>query len=167
MDMWLNRNPFLALLCLFQYLSGFTWFILFCSSGIRNAVIVGVFSPASKEQEVKVAEIIRSAHPDMSLTLSHEVGLIGLLERENAAVLNESLKPLCKKTVAAFCEAFRTLGLKCPFYLTQNDGTIIRYIDFCKVHWFIAPLTFTQSHLVIFKVTGAWCRHMMFFWKYV
>ncbi|KAK2547285.1 putative D-/L-hydantoinase subunit A [Acropora cervicornis] len=94
-------------------------------AGIRNAVIVGVFSPASKEQEVKVAEIIRSAHPDMSLTLSHEVGLIGLLERENAAVLNESLKPLCKKTVAAFCEALRTLGLKCPFYLTQNDGTII------------------------------------------
>ena len=120
---------FLSLLCLFQYLSGFTWFILFCSSAIRNAVIVGVFSPASKEQEVKVAEIIRSAHPDMSLTLSHEVGLIGLLERENAAVLNESLKPLCKKTVAAFCEALRTLGLKCPFYLTQNDGTIIRYID--------------------------------------
>ncbi|XP_022808013.1 uncharacterized protein LOC111345029 [Stylophora pistillata] len=96
------------------------------SAGIRNAVIVGVFSPASKKQEVQVAEIIRSAHPDMSLTLSHEVGLIGLLERENAAVLNESLKPLCKKTVAAFCEALRTLGLKCPFYLTQNDGTIIR-----------------------------------------
>ena len=64
----------------------------------------------------------------MSLTLSHEVGLIGLLERENAAVLNESLKPLCKKTVAAFCDALTTLGLKCPFYLTHNDGTIIRYV---------------------------------------
>ena len=40
----------------------------------------------------------------MSLALSHEVGLKGLLERENAALVNESLKPLCKKTVAAFCQ---------------------------------------------------------------
>ena len=96
--------------------------------GIRNIAVVGVFSPASKEQEVQVAEIIRSVHPGMSMTLSHEVGLIGLLERENAAVLNESLKPLCKRTVGAFCSALRNLGLKCPFYLTQNDGTIIRYV---------------------------------------
>ena len=65
----------------------------------------------------------------MSVTLSHEEGLIGLLGWENAAVLNESLKPLCKKTVTAFFEALRILGLKCPFYLTQNDDTIIRYID--------------------------------------
>ena len=94
--------------------------------GIRNIVIVGVFSPASNKQEVQVAEIIRSAYPTMSMTLSHEVGLIGFLERENASVLNESLKPLCQQTVKAFCSALRTLGLKCPFYLTQNDGTITR-----------------------------------------
>ena len=96
------------------------------SSGIRNIVIVGVFSPASNKQEVQVAEIIRSTYPSMSMTLSHEVGLIGFLERENASVLNESLKPLCQQTVTAFCTALRTLGLKCPFYLTQNDGTITR-----------------------------------------
>lgn len=94
------------------------------TAGIRNIVIVGVFSPASNKQEEQVAEIIRSAYPAMSMTLSHEVGLIGFLERENASVLNESLKPLCKQTVTAFCSALRTLGLKCPFYLTQNDGTI-------------------------------------------
>lgn len=85
-----------------------------------------MFSPASNKQEEQVAEIIRSAYPAMSMTLSHEVGLVGFLERENASVLNESLKPLCKKTVTAFCSALRTLGLKCPFYLTQNDGTITR-----------------------------------------
>ena len=96
------------------------------SSGIQNIVIVGVFSPASNKQEVQVAEIIRSTYPSMSMTLSHEVGLIGFLERENASILNESLKPLCQQTVTAFCAALRTLGLKCPFYLTQNDGTITR-----------------------------------------
>ena len=85
-----------------------------------------MFSPASGRQELLVSEIIKSTYPEMSMTLSHEVGLIGLLERENASVLNESLKPLCQQTVEAFCEALKTLGLKCPFYLTQNDGTIIR-----------------------------------------
>ena len=74
-----------------------------------------------------MAEIIHAICPEISMTLSHEVGLLGLLERENAAVLNESLKPLCRRTVAAFRKAFLTLGLSCPFYLTQNDGTIVKY----------------------------------------
>lgn len=90
-------------------------------------MIVGVFSPASGKQEIQVGKVIKSVYPEVSMTLSHEVGLIGLLERENASVLNESLKPLCKQTVEAFCDALKTLGLKCPFYLTQNDGTVIRY----------------------------------------
>lgn len=110
--------------------------------GIRNIAVVGVFSPASKEQEVQVAEIIRSVHPGMSMTLSHEVGLIGLLERENATVLNESLKPLCKRTVGAFCSALRNLGLKCPFYLTQNDGTIIRYVALAFCNLIVSCLVF-------------------------
>ena len=97
--------------------------------GIKNVVIVGVFSPVSGKQEEQVGNIIKSVSPDISVTLSHEVGLIGLLERENAAVLNESLKPLCQRTVKAFCTALNKLDLKCPLYLTQNDGTIIRYIN--------------------------------------
>ena len=79
------------------------------------------------KQENEVAQTIRQVSPNISFTLSHEVGLLGLLERENAAILNESLKPLAHKTVKAFQEALVSLGLKCPFYLTQNDGTIIRY----------------------------------------
>ena len=57
---------------------------------------------------------------------SHQLGLLGLLERENACILNESLKPLAKTTIAAFRQALDKLGLTCPFYLTQNDGTLIR-----------------------------------------
>lgn len=53
--------------------------------------------------------------------------MLGLLERENAAILNESLKPLAKETIAAFTTAIKDIGLSCPFFLTQNDGTLIRY----------------------------------------
>ncbi|KAI8481502.1 hypothetical protein Bbelb_407950 [Branchiostoma belcheri] len=94
--------------------------------GGRNVVIAGVFSPvAPQKQEEKVAELFRAEFPEVSLTLSHKVGQIGLLERENAAILNECLKPLCHRTVEAFRQALNALGLTCPFYLTQNDGTLI------------------------------------------
>ena len=75
----------------------------------------------------QVAAMVKEHYPSASVTMSHQVGQMGTLERENAAILNESLKPLCKVTVTAFREALDKLGLACPFYLTQNDGTLIRY----------------------------------------
>ncbi len=55
--------------------------------------------------------------------------MLGLIERENAAVLNESLKRLARSTISAFQEALGNLKINCPFYLTQNDGTMIRWND--------------------------------------
>lgn len=98
------------------------FFVFLNVKGIKNVLIVGVFSPASGKQELQVADIIKAAYPEMSITLSHQVGLIGLLERENASILNESLKPLCQQIVNAFCDSLEALGLNS---ITQNDGTII------------------------------------------
>lgn len=64
-------------------------------------------------------------YPEVSRTLSHEVGDVGLLERENAAILNESLKPYCQQTVTALEKELQQMGLRCPFFFTQNDGTIL------------------------------------------
>nr|XP_006811539.1 PREDICTED: uncharacterized protein LOC100375797 [Saccoglossus kowalevskii] len=93
--------------------------------GIRNVVVCGIFSPVNPTQELKVASIFKEEYPDVSLTLSHTISQIGLLERESAAILNESLKPLCLQTISAFQTALQQLGLDCPFYLTQNNGTIL------------------------------------------
>ena len=59
-----------------------------------------------------------------------QIGMLGLIERENAAILNESLKTLAKRTITAFQEALVQLNIHCPFkfYLTQNDGTMIRSV---------------------------------------
>ena len=62
------------------------------------------------------------------LCLSLQLGMLGLLERENAAILNESLKPLASDTITAFRVALNKLGFNCPFSLTQNDGTLIRSV---------------------------------------
>ncbi|XP_053401722.1 uncharacterized protein LOC123549025 [Mercenaria mercenaria] len=94
-------------------------------NGEKNIVVSGIFSPVREEQELRVLKLIRKNFPEASVTASHEIGNIGLLERENAAILNECIKPLCLKTVNGFRSALDDLGLKCPMYLTQNDGTIL------------------------------------------
>ena len=91
----------------------------------KNIVVSGIFSPVRQQQEDKVVELIRDLYPEASITASHQVGKIGLLERENAAILNESIKDLCRETIIGLRNALADIGLSCPMYLTQNDGTII------------------------------------------
>ena len=94
---------------------------------LKNIVISGIFSPVNPQQEKNAAAIIRQIYPRCSITLSHTIGHISILERENAAILNESLKPLSYHTICAFRKTLSDLNLQCPLYLTQNDGTLIRY----------------------------------------
>ncbi|XP_060597599.1 uncharacterized protein LOC132751461 [Ruditapes philippinarum] len=95
------------------------------SNGEKNIAVSGIFSPVRDEQERRVVDFIRKRFPEASVTSSHEIGKIGMLERENATILNECIKPLCLRTIKGFRSALDDLGLKCPLYLTQNDGTIL------------------------------------------
>jgi N-methylhydantoinase A/oxoprolinase/acetone carboxylase beta subunit len=92
---------------------------------LEEAAITGVFSPVDPSMEEEIEAHLRSRIPDLGITLSHELGRIGLLERENTAILNACLRPLAKRTVRAFESATRELGLTAPLYLTQNDGTLM------------------------------------------
>ncbi|XP_045192722.2 uncharacterized protein LOC123549023 [Mercenaria mercenaria] len=96
------------------------------SNGVKNIVVSGIYSPLRNEQELQVMELIHKYFSEASVTLSHEIGKIGLLERENAAILNECIKPLCIKKFKEFRSALDALGLQCPMYLTRNDGTILQ-----------------------------------------
>lgn len=93
-------------------------------AGITSVAISATFSPLTTECEVAAAEIVRSIIPDVRITLSHALGRIGLLERENVALLNAALQSLGKTTVQAFSDALREASIAAPFYLTQNDGTV-------------------------------------------
>ena len=87
--------------------------------------VTSVFSPLTAENEQEAARIVAEEIPAASITLSHELGRIGLLERENVTLLNACLQDLAATTVAAFVEALRSSGLAAPLYLSQNDGTIM------------------------------------------
>jgi N-methylhydantoinase A/oxoprolinase/acetone carboxylase beta subunit len=94
------------------------------SAGITSVAIASVFSPLNAECETRAAAILRQECPGVAVTLSHQLGRIGLLERENAALLNAALIPLARRTTRAFTEALARSGLAAPLYLTQNDGTV-------------------------------------------
>jgi N-methylhydantoinase A/oxoprolinase/acetone carboxylase beta subunit len=93
--------------------------------GIRSAAVTSVFSPVTAEMERRAAEILVEEIPELDVTLSSEIGRIGLLERENAAILNASLRDLARAVVQSFRSALDGLGIGAPFYVSQNDGTLM------------------------------------------
>lgn len=95
------------------------------ANGVRSMAITSVFSPVNGEFEREAAEVIRSEVPDMIISLSQEIGRIGLLERENATVLNACLRPLAVRIVEAFQSALEELSIDAPLFISQNDGTLM------------------------------------------
>jgi N-methylhydantoinase A/oxoprolinase/acetone carboxylase beta subunit len=99
--------------------------------GIRSVAVSAVFSPVNPQLEQQAAAILRDEIPDLAVTLSHEIGRIGLLERENAAIMNACLRDLAVHIVASFSKALTDLHIHAPFYLSQNDGTLMN-ADFAE-----------------------------------
>jgi N-methylhydantoinase A/oxoprolinase/acetone carboxylase beta subunit len=92
--------------------------------GIRSVAISAIFSPLDPSHEREAAAIVGEEIPGCATTCSADLGRIGLLERENAALLNAALSELAATTVAAFEQAIADSGLSAPLYITQNDGTV-------------------------------------------
>lgn len=92
---------------------------------IGAASITSIFGPINDAMEIAARDHLLQRVPHLKIILSSEIGRIGLLERENAAILNASLLDLADRTVTAFEQALRDCGLSCGFSITQNDGTLM------------------------------------------
>jgi N-methylhydantoinase A/oxoprolinase/acetone carboxylase beta subunit len=95
------------------------------AAGLRSVAVASVFSPIDPACETAAAAILAEECPDAAVTLSHDLGRLGLLERENVALLNAGLMDLARRTTRAFTAALRASGIAAPLYLTQNDGTVM------------------------------------------
>lgn len=95
-------------------------------AGVEMVALVGVFSPLdhSGMHEEACKKQMLDLDPSLSIVCSSSIGGVGLVERENATILNASILTLAKRTVRAFCRAMIKLRLNCTLFLTQNDGTL-------------------------------------------
>ncbi len=90
-----------------------------------GVAIVSVFAPVSETHELAAAEIVRSELGDIPVSLSHQIGQLGLLERENATVLNAGLTGVAQHVAQAFSAALADHGLDPVTFFAQNDGTLM------------------------------------------
>lgn len=95
------------------------------AKGLKSVAISAIFSPLDPSHEKRAAEIVATELPGASITCSSDLGRIGLLERENAGLLNAGLADLARDTIAAFERSIRDSGIAAPLYITQNDGTVV------------------------------------------
>ena len=94
--------------------------------GVESLAISSVFSPINDEFELRAAEIVRTEAGDtIDVSLSSRIGRIGLLERENATVINASLRGLAGEVIDGLTAGVRLLGISAPTYVSQNDGTLM------------------------------------------
>ena len=93
-------------------------------AGFDQIALSAVFAPLDGSAEARAAEILRDVHPDASITESRRLGRIGLLGRENAGLLNASLRPLAARVTKAFGDAASAIGTDAPLFIARNDGTI-------------------------------------------
>ncbi len=87
--------------------------------------VTGVFSAIRPEQEQAAADIATEVLGDVEVSLSHEIGGIGLIERENATILNASLHSAAREALTGFVSALTRSGITAQALFAQNDGTLM------------------------------------------
>ena len=97
----------------------------FRREGISSIAISCVFSPLNNEMEKLAAEIVMEEIPTAKVSISSEIGRVSLIERENATIINASLAELSEHVIDAFHQAFDRLDINAPFFISQNDGTLM------------------------------------------
>ncbi len=94
---------------------------------VQSIAISGVFSTIRSDQELEIAKICREEMGEaVHISISSEIGSMGLIERENAAILNAALYQVAERFTGGFSKSLRDEGItNAEIYLSQNDGTLM------------------------------------------
>lgn len=90
-----------------------------------GVAITSVFAPVSPRHELAAAEVVKRELGEVHVSLSHEIGSLGLLERENATILNGALAGVARGVAQAMRDALTAHGLAAITLFAQNDGTLM------------------------------------------
>jgi hypothetical protein len=95
---------------------------------VEAIVITGTFSSTNPEHEKMVASYVRRiVGKKIPITLSHEIGSIGFIERENSSIINALLSKAMNQALNGLRLVFKQFGINCDIYFTQNDGSLMSY----------------------------------------
>ena len=94
-------------------------------AGLDSLSICSMFSSVNPETELWIKQQVKEKQLAQYVSLSSELGGIGIYQRENATLLNAALMPLAANTIRAFRSAFDDLGLPAKLFISQNDGTLM------------------------------------------
>ncbi|MEV5006635.1 hydantoinase/oxoprolinase family protein [Streptomyces sp. NPDC093064] len=100
-------------------------------AGATSFALSSVFSPVNAEFETRAAQIIAEQLPGAPVSLSHEIGRMGLLGRENATVVNAALRDLADQVATGLSRTVADAGISAPVFLSQNDGTLMD-VDYAR-----------------------------------
>ncbi len=97
------------------------------AKGVNSIAISGAFSTVRNDQELRAAELCREVMgDDVHISISSEIGSMGLVERENATILNAALWQIAEKFTEGFAQSLADEGINnAKIYLSQNDGTLM------------------------------------------
>ncbi|MFZ7947061.1 hydantoinase/oxoprolinase N-terminal domain-containing protein [Neobacillus sp. 19] len=100
---------------------------------VESIAVVGVFSSIKNDQELRVRDLIQEVYgAEFPVSCSSLIGSIGLIERENATILNAALCKVIETTTEGFVHALEEEGISgVEVYLCQNDGTLMS-IEYAK-----------------------------------
>lgn len=102
-------------------------------SSVESIAVIGVFSSIKNDQELQVRDLIQQVYgPEFPVSCSSLIGSVGLIERENATILNAALCKVIETTTQGFVQSLEEEGITdAAVFLCQNDGTLMS-IDYAK-----------------------------------
>lgn len=94
---------------------------------VRSVAISCAFSVIREEQEQRAAQLCREVMgPEVHISVSSEIGSMGIIERENATILNAALYQVAERFTDGFARSLAEMGVTdADIYLSQNDGTLM------------------------------------------
>jgi N-methylhydantoinase A/oxoprolinase/acetone carboxylase beta subunit len=95
------------------------------AKGITSVAITSIFAPIRQDIEERAATIISEIAPELHISLSHQMGSLNLVERENATIINASLMDLSRRAINSYRSSLAALDISARLYVTQNDGTLM------------------------------------------
>lgn len=97
------------------------------AKGVKSIAISCVFSTVRNDHELRAAQLCKEVMgEDVHVSISSEIGSMGLIERENATILNAALWQVAERFTEGFAKSLEGEGItNADVYLSQNDGTLM------------------------------------------